>query len=163
MASLNKVLLIGNLTRDPEVRYTPKGQAVCELGLAVNRRYRLESGEVREEVCFVDVTFWGRQAETIGKWMKKGRPIFVQGRLQMDSWEDKASGQKRYKMRVVGDEFQFLGDGTGRGQTADEASGDEGSGGAPSRNESGLGGGAPQHSQSGGDFPPNLDEDEIPF
>lgn len=167
MASLNKVLLIGNLTRDPEVRFTPKGQAVCELGLAVNRRYRLESGEVREEVCFVDVTFWGRQAETIGKWMKKGRPIFVEGRLQMDTWDDKATGQKRSKMRVIGVEFQFLGDGSGRGGQPGDSDGPEEEGrGSSHRSEGESGGGRPappQQQSGGGEFPPNLDEDEIPF
>ncbi len=108
MASLNKVMLIGNLTRDPEVRYTPKGSAVTDIGIAINRRYRVED-ETREEVTFVDVTFWGRQAETIGQYMKKGRPIFIEGRLQLDSWEDKNTGQKRSRLRVVGENFQFLG------------------------------------------------------
>lgn len=166
MASLNKVLLIGNLTRDPEVRFTPKGTQVCELGLAVNRRYRLDSGEVREEVCFVDVTFWGAQADTIGKWMKKGRPIFIEGRLQLDTWDDKTSGQKRSKLRVVGDNFQFLGDGSTRSGAGAE-SGGGGEDGRGQGHPGGAGGGdrsgASQPGGDGGDFPPNLDEDEIPF
>ncbi|MEM7387658.1 MAG: single-stranded DNA-binding protein, partial [Verrucomicrobiota bacterium] len=85
MASVNKVILIGNLTRDPELRYTPKEMAVTELGLAVNRKYRV-GDDMREETTFVDITVWGKQAETICKWMKKGRPIYIEGRLQLDSW-----------------------------------------------------------------------------
>src|SRR5262245_26416553 len=109
MASFNKVILLGNLTRDPEVRYTPKGSAVCDLGLAVNRQYTLESGEKREEVTFVDVVLWARLAEIAGEYLKKGRPVFIEGRLQMDSWEDKQSGQKRTKLRVIGETMQLLG------------------------------------------------------
>ena len=109
MANLNKVLLMGNLTRDPEVRYTPKGTAVAELGIAVNRVYSGENGEKREEVTFVDVTVWGRTAENVGEYLKKGRPVFIEGRLQLDSWEDKQSGQKRNKLKVVADNVQFLG------------------------------------------------------
>ena len=95
MANFNKVMLNGNLTRDPEVRYTPKGTAVTEIGLAVNRIYSGENNEKREETTFVDVTLWGRTAEVAGEYLKKGRPVFIEGRLQLDSWEDKQSGQKR--------------------------------------------------------------------
>jgi single-strand DNA-binding protein len=109
MASFNKVILLGNLTRDPEVRYTPKGSAVCDLGLAVNRNYTLENGEKREEVTFVDVVLWARLAEIAGEYLKKGRPVFIEGRLQMDSWDDKQTGQKRTKIRVVGETMQLLG------------------------------------------------------
>lgn len=109
MANLNKVMLIGNLTRDPEVRYTPKSTPVTDIGLAVNRNYTTDTGERREETTFVDITFWGRQAEVIGQYMKKGRPIYVEGRLQMDTWQDKQTGQSRSKLKVVGDNFQFLG------------------------------------------------------
>ena len=109
MANLNKVLLMGNLTRDPEVRYTPKGTAVAELGLAVNRQFTAENGEKREETTFVDVTLWGRQAEVAGEYLKKGRPVFIEGRLQMDSWEDKATGQKRSKLKVVAEGMQLIG------------------------------------------------------
>jgi single-strand DNA-binding protein len=109
MASFNKVILLGNLTRDPEVRYTPKGSAVCDLGLAVNRQYTLESGEKREEVTFVDVVLWSRLAEIAGEYLKKGRPVFIEGRLQMDSWDDKQTGQKRTKLRVIGETMQLLG------------------------------------------------------
>ena len=101
MPNLNKVMLIGNLTRDPEVRHTPKGSAVTDIGLAINRNYTLDDGERREETTFVDVTFWGRQAEVIGEYMKKGRPMYVEGRLNLDQWEDKTSGQTRTKLKVV--------------------------------------------------------------
>ncbi|MFM8887220.1 MAG: single-stranded DNA-binding protein, partial [Chthoniobacterales bacterium] len=106
MASYNKVMLLGNLTRDPEVKYTPKGSAVADIGLAVNRTYTTDGGEKREEVTFVDVTMWGRQAEIAGEYLKKGRPLFVEGRLQLDSWDDKQTGQKRSKLRVVCENFQ---------------------------------------------------------
>ena len=109
MASFNKVILLGNLTRDPEVRYTPKGTAVTELGMAVNRVYTAENGEKREEMTFVDVTLWGRTAEIAGEYLKKGRPVFIEGRLQLDTWDDKQSGQKRSKLKVVGEGLQLLG------------------------------------------------------
>jgi single-strand DNA-binding protein len=122
MASFNKVILLGNLTRDPEVRYTPKGTAVTDLGLAVNRTYTADNGEKREEVTFVDVTFWGRTAEVAGEYLKKGRPVFVEGRLQLDSWDDKQSGQKRTKLKVIGENMQMLGAprGAGGGGGGDE-------------------------------------------
>lgn len=109
MASFNKVMLLGNLTRDPEVKYTPKGSAVTDIGLAVNRTYTTDGGEKREETTFVDVTMWGRQAEIAGEYLKKGRPLFVEGRLQLDTWDDKQTGQKRSKLRVVCENFQMLG------------------------------------------------------
>ena len=109
MASFNKVILLGNLTRDPEVRYTPKGSAVCDLGVAINRQYTLDSGEKREEVTFVDVVLWSRLAEIAGEYLKKGRPVFIEGRLQLDTWDDKQSGQKRSKLRVIGETMQLIG------------------------------------------------------
>ena len=154
MANLNKVLLMGNLTRDPEVRYTPKGTAVTELGIAVNRIYSGENGEKREEVTFVDVTVWGRTAENVGEYLKKGRPVFIEGRLQLDSWEDKQSGQKRNKLRVVADNVQFLGSrGSGGGgpEEGDEAPRSRPSSGARS---------APPPKGAG---PAEPDDDEIPF
>jgi single-strand DNA-binding protein len=108
MANYNKVILIGNLTRDPELRYTPKGAAIAKLGIAVNRSWRTETGESREEVTFVDVDAFGRQAETIGQYMKKGRPIMIEGRLRLDTWDDKQTGQKRSRLGVVLESFQFL-------------------------------------------------------
>jgi single-strand DNA-binding protein len=109
MANLNRVLLIGNLTRDPEIRYTPKGTAVAEIGLAVNRIYSGEDGEKKEETTFVDVTLWARQAEIAGQYLKKGRPVFIEGRLQLDTWDDKQTGQKRSRLRVVSESLQLLG------------------------------------------------------
>jgi single-strand DNA-binding protein len=120
MASFNKVILLGNLTRDPEVRYTPKGSAVCDLGIAVNRVYTTDAGEKREEVTYVDVVLWSRLAEIAGEYLKKGRPVFIEGRLQMDSWEDKQSGQKRTKLRVVGETLQLLGSRQGGSAPAED-------------------------------------------
>ncbi len=111
MASFNKVILVGNLTRDPELRYTPKGTAIAKLGLAVNRTWRSETGEQREEVAFIDVDAFGKQAETIGQYLKKGSPLLVEGRLRLDQWDDKQTGQKRSKLGVVLEGFQFLGGG----------------------------------------------------
>lgn len=116
MASFNRVILIGNLTRDPEVKYIPSGMAVAEIGLAVNRYFNDKStNERKEETTFVDVTLWGRQAELAGEYLAKGRPVMIEGRLQLDTWEDKQSGQKRSKLRVVGETMQFLGSGPGEG------------------------------------------------
>lgn len=108
MASFNRVILVGNLTRDPELRYTPKGTAVVRLGVAVNRQWKTDSGEAREEVTFVDVDSFGRQAEVIAQYLKKGRPILVEGRLKYESWDDKQTNQKRSKLMVVLESFQFL-------------------------------------------------------
>jgi single-strand DNA-binding protein len=109
MASFNKVILVGNLTRDPELRYTPKGTAVARITLAVNRTFSSgEGGEKKEEVSFVDVDVWGRQAEVISQYMKKGRPLLVEGRLKQDTWEDKNTKQKQSKLKVVLESFSFL-------------------------------------------------------
>ncbi len=108
MASLNKVFLIGNLTRDPELRYTPAGVAVTNLGLAVNRRFRDKSGEVKEDVCFLTVTVWDKQAEACSQYLQKGSPIFVEGVLQSRSWET-SDGQKRSTIDVRAERVQFLG------------------------------------------------------
>ncbi len=113
MANVNKVILIGNVTRDPEVKFTSKGSAVTDIGLAINRNYTLDNGEKREETTFVDVELWGRLAEIAGEYAKKGRPIYIEGRLRMDTWDDKASGQKRSRMKVVGENLQLLGARTG--------------------------------------------------
>ena len=175
MANLNKVLLMGNLTRDPEMRYTQSGTAVVKLGLAVNRRYRnRQSNEMVEETTFVDVEAWDRQAETINQYMRKGRPIFIEGRLKLETWE--SQGQKRSKMVVVLENFQFLGSGNGGG------GGGGGAGGGGSRynnrgqqdthRNSGSGGGAQvqagQVAESGparGGAPQgeDLNFDDIPF
>jgi single-strand DNA-binding protein len=119
MANFNKVILAGNLTRDPELRYTPKGTAVARITLAVNRTYTAgEGGEKKEEVSFVDVDVWGRQAEVISQYMKKGRPLLVEGRLKQDSWEDKNTKQKMSKLKVVLESFSFLDSGNRGGDGA---------------------------------------------
>ncbi|MGQ9505586.1 MAG: single-stranded DNA-binding protein [Thermogutta sp.] len=107
MASFNRVILVGNLTRDPNVRYTPGGTAVCDLGLAVNERRKNQSGEWVDEVVYVDITLWGRTAEVAGEYLTKGAPVLVEGRLRMDTWEK--DGEKRSKLRVVGERMQMLG------------------------------------------------------
>jgi single-strand DNA-binding protein len=152
MASYNKVFLLGNLTRDPEVRYTPKGSAVADLGIAVNRQYTLDTGEKREEVTFVDVTFWGRTAEVAGEYLKKGRSVFIEGRLQLDTWDDKQSGQKRSKLKVIGEAMQMLGGRPSGGSDEAEESGGRGRSAGPRS-------AAPPK----GSPPPEPDDDEIPF
>jgi len=108
MAYLNKVFLIGNLTRDPELRVTPKGTAICQFGLAVNRQFKDESGQTRDETTFVDIEAWGKQGELVAKYLTKGSPAMVEGRLKFDQWEDKQTQQKRSKLKVVLDNVQFL-------------------------------------------------------
>ncbi|MFT5826110.1 MAG: single-strand DNA-binding protein [Yoonia sp.] len=107
MASFNKVILMGNLTRDPELRVTANGHSICKLGLAVNRVYNTKDGERREETTFVDVDAFGKQAEVISKYLRKGNPIFVEGRLKFEQWE--TDGQKRSKLSVALDKFEFIG------------------------------------------------------
>ena len=155
MASFNKVILLGNLTRDPEVRYTPKGTAVTELGMAVNRVYTAENGEKREETTFVDVTLWGRTAEIAGEYLKKGRPVFIEGRLQLDTWDDKQSGQKRSKLKVVGEGLQLIGSRPGGGGGGGGGGGDEESSSAPRSSSKS----APPPKAA----PSAPDDDEIPF
>ncbi|MDZ4339369.1 MAG: single-stranded DNA-binding protein [candidate division NC10 bacterium] len=124
MASYNRVILMGNLTRDPELRYTPSGAPVCSFDLAVNRSYTTQSGERRDEVCYVTIVAWSKQAETCAEYLKKGRGALVEGRLTQRSWET-PDGQKRSKHEVVADRVQFLG---GRREPAEEpapASGEE--------------------------------------
>ena len=151
MASFNKVILMGNLTRDPEVRYTPKGSAVTDIGLAVNRVYSTEGGEKREEVTFIDITLWGRTAEIAGEYLKKGRPVLIEGRLQLDTWDDKQSGQKRSKLKVIGETMQLLGGKPGAGASS------EGSDEPPRSSGGGRTAPPPRPSAS------EPDDDEIPF
>ena len=162
MANLNKVLLLGNLTRDPELRYTPKGTAVTDIGLAVNRQWNNEQGQRQEETTFIDITLWGRQAELAQQYLVKGRGVFIEGRLQMDTWEDKQTGQKRTKLKVVGENLQFLPDGRGGGPGGPGGPGASGAGGA--------GGPRPprqQLAEPDGGPPAPVDEideeDDIPF
>jgi len=148
MASFNKVILLGNLTRDPELKHVAGNQAVAELGLAVNRRFRTKDNEEREEVTFVDCEAWGRTAEVLKQYLTKGSPIFIEGRLKLDQWESK-EGERRSKLRVVIENFQFIGS---RG----EGSGTGASGHArASRGSSGGGGGSGEHVP--------LPSDDIPF
>lgn len=152
MASFNKVILMGNLTRDPELRMTPGGMAICKLGLAVNRVFTTKEGEKREEVTFVDCDAFGRQAETLAKYMSKGRALLIEGRLRLDQWETQ-QGEKRSKLNVVVENFQFTGD---RG----ESSGGERSSGEGSQYEDG----APPPRKTGKQAPPEQDIDEdVPF
>ncbi len=158
MANLNKVLLIGNLTRDPELRYTPKGTAVAQIGLAVNRVWNDEQGQQKEEVTFIDIEAWGRLAETAGKYLTKGRPVFVEGRLKLDSWEDKETKQKRNRMKVVAETIQFL-----SAPRNAEIQGGEGEGGgapAPRRPSPRPAAAAPSSAEEGVQEAP---KDDIPF
>jgi single-strand DNA-binding protein len=159
MGSFNKVILLGNLTRDPQVRYTPGGTAVAEIGLAVNRTwFDQKTNTRREETTFVDVTLWGRQAEVAGEYLAKGRQVLIEGRLNLDTWDDKETGQKRSKLKVVGEHMTMVG-----------SRGDGPQGGGGSRGDAGRGAARPeQESQAPADefheapheAPP---EDEVPF
>lgn len=160
MANLNKVLLIGRLTRDPETRSTQSGSSVTQIGLAVNRTYtRKNSGERVEETCFVDVEAWGRTGETIQRYMSKGRQIFIEGRLKFDSWE--RDGQRRSKLSVVCENFQFIDSQGGGGGNRGDGGGYENAG--SSGRSSGQG--APVGSGGGGgnDAGGYSDDDDIPF
>ncbi len=146
MASYNRVLLMGNLTRNPEIRYTPSGTAVADLGLAVNETFKNKAGEAVEQVCFVDVVVWGRQAETASEYLHKGSPVFVEGRLQLDQWENQ-QGEKRSKLRVRADRVQFLGSpGKGTEYAAAPASAS-----------------APQVPSTPAPDPETADDDDVPF
>ena len=146
-----RVSSIANLTRDPELRYTPKGTAVARIGVACNRKWKSETGELKEEVTFVDVDAFGKTAETIGQYLKKGRPILIEGRLRYDTWEDKQTKQKRSKLGVVLENFQFLDSGGGRGEGGEGAP-------APSRPAAGS---APAPEGGEADAPP--EGDDVPF
>jgi single-strand DNA-binding protein len=154
MANLNKVLLMGNLTRDPEVKYTPKGTAVCDLGIAINDSYKAQDGTIKETVTYVEIEVWGRTAENCKQYLSKGRGVFIEGQLRLDQWET-PQGEKKSKMKVRADRVQFLGGGPGR-----------------------AGGGGEQRSSSTGDTvrtaarpsstvsedsPPPPSDDDIPF
>ena len=152
MASFNKVILAGNLTRDPELRYTPKGTAVAKIGLAISRNWTNEAGEKKEEVSFIDIEAWGRQGEVLAQYMKKGRPLLVEGRLKLDSWEDKTTKQKVSKLKVVLESFSFI----------DSKGGDGGAPEAPSApRPSRPAATAPTAEPLEGDGPP--ESDDVPF
>ncbi len=155
MANFNKVILAGNLTRDPELRYTPKGVAIAKLGLAINRTWKNETGETKEEVTFVDVDAFARQAEVIGQYLKKGNPILIEGRLRLDTWDDKQTNQKRSKLGVVLESFQFLG--TGRGEPGAAPAAPPAQRPAPQPAPASGPAEAPDSSN------PPLEEDDVPF
>lgn len=163
MASFNRVILVGNLTRDPQVKYTPGGQAVSEIGLAVNRSwFDKNANQKREEVTFVDVTLWGRTAEIAGEYLGKGRQVLIEGRLQLDQWDDRESGQKRSKLRVVCENLTMLGNRQEGGGT-----GGRGAGGFAAQQSDYGGGNYDSHNEpsSGGGFepPPSGGDGEVPF
>jgi single-strand DNA-binding protein len=161
MANLNKVLLMGNLTTDPEVKYTPKGTAVGDLRLAINDSYKAQDGTIKETVTYLDVEVWGRQAETCKQYLTKGRGVFVEGQLRLDQWEQ--DGQKRSKLKVRADRVQFLGGGPGGGGGG--RSGGSSSGGeqrSATATASGKTAAAPS-SVAEDRPPPPSDEDDIPF
>jgi single-strand DNA-binding protein len=158
MNGFNKVILAGNLTRDPELRYTPGGMAIAKFGLAINRKWKdSQSGEMKEEVTFVDIDAFGKQAETIGQYLKKGRPILIEGRLKLDQWDDKQTQQKRSRLGVVLESFNFL-DGGNREGGGDFAAG--GGGSAPSARPA-RPPSSPPPNNSGEGMPP--EEDDVPF
>jgi len=130
MANVNRVILIGNLTRDPQLKYLPSQMAVTEFGLAINHKYKTASGEAREDVCFIDCTAFGKTGEVINQYCKKGKQLYVEGRLKHDTWEDKNGGGKRSKHVVIVENFQFLGgrDGAGAGGEGGEMAGGDGGG-----------------------------------
>src|SRR5689334_2158462 len=153
MNGYNRVIIAGNLTRDPELRYTPKGTAVARLTLAVNRNYTTETGEKKEEVSFVDVDAWARQAEVIAQYMKKGRPLLVEGRLKQDTWEDKNTHQKQSKLKVVLEGFTFI-DSRGAADGAPAAPG------KPSAAPAAASSAAPEPAEG---EPQPHEEDDVPF
>jgi single-strand DNA-binding protein len=152
MASYNKVLLMGNLTRDIELKYTPSNMAVAEIGLAVNHRYKTKEGEAKEEVTFVDCEAWGRTAEVMKQYLVKGRPVFVEGRLKLDQWQDKKDGSNRSKLRVVIENFQFI----------DSKGGSNDSGGAPPAGGASRTSSRPEPAGVAAQHEP-ISEDDIPF
>jgi single-strand DNA-binding protein len=153
MANFNKVLLVGNLTRDPELKHTPSNQAVAQIGLAVNRNFQTKDGEKREETTFVDCEAWGRTAEVMSQYLAKGRPVLVEGRLKLDQWQDK-DGNNRSKLKVVIENFQFLG---GRGE------GGQGGGGGGGQSNYASSGNSGSSNQGGGGGGGRPSDDPIPF
>jgi single-strand DNA-binding protein len=158
MANFNKVIIAGNLTRDPELRYTPKGTPVANLSVAINRVRKLESGEQHEETTFVEVEAWGRQGEVVAQYLKRGRPILIEGRLRQDRWEDKNTGQKRSRLLVVLESFSFLDSAGGRGE-----GGYGGSAAPPPARGSAPAAPPPSRPGPPEDAPPPPDDDDVPF
>ena len=156
MASFNKVILMGNLTRDPELRYTPKGTAIAKIGLAINHVWTNEAGEKKENVTFVDVEVFGRTAENVGQYLRKGRPVLIEGRLKLDQWDDKQTGQKKSRLGVVAEIVQFLGSAPGAGE-----GGAPGAPVAPRAARPAPSAAAPAAEPVEGDGPP--ESDDVPF
>jgi len=157
MASFNRVILVGNLTRTPELRTIPSGLSVTDIGLAVNDRRKSATGEWIEEVTFVDITLWGRQAEVVCEYASKGSPLLIEGRLKLDSWE--SEGQKRTKMKVIGERVQLLG-ARGGGSSSDEDGGGHTSR-QSTRSSANTGRSAPPAQQH--DYYDTQDGDDVPF
>ena len=155
MASFNQVILLGNLTRDVELKHTPSNQAVANIGLAMNRQYQTRDGERREETTFVDCEAWGRQAEVMAQYLAKGRPVFIQGRLKLDTWQDQ-QGQNRSKLKVVIENFQFVG-----GRDGGNGGGAQGGGGGRREFQPNASDGAGASGGGGGHTP--VPDDDIPF
>ena len=155
MPNYNKVMLMGRLTRDPEVRFLANGTAVTNIGLAVNRNWRNQDGQTQEEVTFVDVTAFGKRGEAVGQYLKKGRPIFIEGHLRMDQWDDKQTGQKRSKLAIIMDAFEFIDSRREGGGNAESGGGNFGGGGAAP-----AAGGAAPATGGGGGF---AEDDDVPF
>lgn len=164
--NFNKVMLMGNLTRDPELRHLPSGMAVANIGLAVNRRFKGQDGESREETTFIDCDAWGRTAEVMCQYLGKGKPVFVEGRLRLDEWQDKSSGEKRSKIKVVIENFQFLDSREGAQGGGGPGGGAGGGGrrpaGAPAGRGGNAGGGGSGGGGGGSNYEP-MGEEDIPF
>ena len=151
MPNYNKVMLMGRLTRDPEVRYSANGTAITNIGLAVNRNWRNQDGQTQEEVTFVDVTAFGKRGEAVGQYFKKGKPIFIEAHLRMEQWDDKQTGQKRSKLAIIMDAFEFI---DSRGEGEGGGGNFTGGGGAPAA------GGPASAAGGGGGF---AEDDDVPF
>ncbi len=154
-ANFNKVILAGNLTRDPELRYTPQGTAIAKIGLAINRRYTGQDGQTKDETTFVDVDAFGKQAEVIGQYLKKGRPVLIEGRLKLDQWDDKTTGQKRSRLGVILESFQFIDSKAGGAEGSSAPS-------APAPNRPARPAAQPASPASESDVPP-IEDDDVPF
>ena len=164
MANLNKVFLMGNLTRDIEMRYTPSGLAIGKFGMAINRRYRdTKTNELRDEVTFVDVEAFGKTAETMHQYLTKGKPVFVEGRLKYDQWDDKQTGQKRSKIMVVVDRFQFLGPAGAGGAGAGAGAPGAARPAQPQRQAPPMPEHETSHAQESGPDDLDIQEENIPF
>ena len=154
-ANFNKVILAGNLTRDPELRYTPQGTAIAKIGLAINRRYTGQDGQTKDVTTFVDIDAFGKQAEVIGQYLKKGRPVLIEGRLKLDQWDDKTTGQKRSRLGVILESFQFIDSKAGGAEGASAPS-------SPAPTRPARPAAQPASPATESDVPP-IEDDDVPF